>query len=453
MKRMNYAIAGLLLFASVTVMAQMPMSKQDCTVEYNLFKGDIQSKNFSDAKVKLDNLMKNCPDLTVNIYKYGIKIADDIAEKGDLVGGVKLANEIYDQRIKYFPKDLAKVYSDWVTFLEKYDLGEDERIFQYLEKAFKIDPTAMSPKNIYLYFDMVLERNKNIDVQKILDTYDDINDALDNKAIKYQERLSKLIAKEEAGNALSSKDAKSKRISEGQLKNVGIIKGGLDAKIEELLTCERLVPLYRRDFDANKDNAKWLQRAVSRMFRKECTEDALYEELATAYANADPSSNAYIFLSGILEKKGKTAEALEMRKKAIELEIDPSRKSRYLLTIAQDFNKKGQLSKARQYANDAIKYNPSNGAAYLLVSSMYAKSANNCGTNEFSKRMVYVAALNKAERAVKVDPSISSRAKKYIKSYKANLPSKSMIFNEGVKEGDSFKISCWIGETVKVRIK
>ncbi len=454
MKKATYIIAALfLMIGSIKINAQMEMSQQDCTVEYNLYKGDVQGKNFTEAKTRFDNLMENCPDLSVNIYKLGEKIVDNMIENGDLKGGVLLMSEIYDQRIKYYPNDAATVYDAWVSFLVKHGLQEDERIYQFLENAYKEDPTKMSPKNIYMYFDLVLERNKNIDVQKVLDTYDDINDAFETQSGIYQQRLSKLIAKEEGGATLTDREAKSKRIAEGRLKNIGIIKGGLDQKIEELLTCDRLIPLYRRDFNENKSNAKWLQRAVSRMFHKECTEDALYEELAYAYAEADPSASAWIFLAGILEKKGKKTEALEMYKKAIDLEINPVKKSRYLLTIAQDLSKKGQKSSARKYANDAIKSNPSNGSAYLLIATMYASSANSCGTDVFTKRMVYVAALNKVRRAVKVDPSMSSKSRKYIKSYTANLPTKEMIFAEGVKEGDAFKVGCWIGENVKVEVR
>ena len=47
--------------------------------------------------------------------------------------------------------------------------------------------------------------------------------------------------------------------------------------------------------------------------------------------------------------------------------------------------------------------------------------------NEFEKRMVYVAALNQAQRAASVDPSISSTAGKYIRSYRANVPSKKLF--------------------------
>ena len=37
-----------------------------------------------------------------------------------------------------------------------------------------------------------------------------------------------------------------------------------------------------------------------------------------------------------------------------------------------------------------------------------------------------------------------------MRNYKANFPSMKVIFTEGVNEGDSFKVGCWIGETVKV---
>ncbi len=452
MKKVTYIIAGLFLTVFSFNVNASEMDLQECTIEYNLYKGDIQAKKFDEAKKRLTNLMENCPTLSVNTYKLASKIVDDMIEKDQREEGVKLMSKIVDQRLLYFPKGAGKVYSDWASFLDKNGVSR-EKVFQILDKAYKADPTAMSAKNIYMYFDVVLERNKDIDVQLVLDTYDNINEANEVKSGKYQQRLSKLIAKEEGGTVLSKKEAKSKRIAEATLKNIGIVTGGLENKIEELLTCERLIPLYRRDLNKNLDNAKWLRRAVSRMFIKECTEDHLYVELAHAYAIADPSSDSYIFLSGILEKNGKTNEALEMRKKAIDLEVDPIRKARYLLTIARDMAKKGRKSSARNYANQALKSNPSYGKAYLLIASLYASSANSCGTNEFSKRMVYVAALNKAQRAASVDPSISSIAKKYIKNYKSNIPTKQMGFADGIKAGDSFKIGCWIGETVKVRLR
>ena len=63
-------------------------------------------------------------------------------------------------------------------------------------------------------------------------------------------------------------------------KALGQVEDGLDNIIVELSTCERLIPLYTRDFPANKTNADWLKRAVSRMYAKECTDEPLYETLA-----------------------------------------------------------------------------------------------------------------------------------------------------------------------------
>ena len=64
--------------------------------------------------------------------------------------------------------------------------------------------------------------------------------------------------------------------------------------------------------------------------------------------------------------------------------------------------------------------------------------------------MIYAAALRQARKASSVDPSISSVASSYIKTYRANLPSKKVIFTEGVNEGSPYTIKCWINETVTI---
>ena len=64
--------------------------------------------------------------------------------------------------------------------------------------------------------------------------------------------------------------------------------------------------------------------------------------------------------------------------------------------------------------------------------------------------MTFVAAHKMARRAVSVDPSVKVTAGKFLRNYKANFPSKKVIFTEGVKVGDSFTVKCWINETVKV---
>jgi len=448
MKKITLILVGVVGLLSANVMAQ---SSQDCTIKYNLFKGEIQTKKYDAAYPKLVSLMNDCPKLSINIYKLGDKLAkakfktaSNKSEFSDLI------KKIYEQRLQYYKKDEAKVHSDYATFLAKNKLASDEEVFNLLEKAYKLDPTRMGVRNIYKYFQGVTDRNKDSNPQIVFDTYDDVLESVGEKLDYYSKKLAPITAKEERGETLEKREKTNKRAYTINSKALGQVEAGLDNIIVELSTCDRLIPLYTRDFEANKTNAKWLKRAVSRMYAKECTEDALYEKLVEAYVAADPSPQASVFFAGILYKRGKETEAMEYYKKAVEQEPDAFKKAENLYKIAQLFAKKGRKSQARNYANQALQNKPSMGKAYLLIASLYASSANGCGTTEFDKRMVYTAALNKARRAASVDPSIASRASKYIKNYLSQEPSRKLIFTIGVKPGTPHTIKCWIGETVKV---
>ncbi|MEO9572163.1 MAG: hypothetical protein ABJH82_00660 [Polaribacter sp.] len=437
MKKITFLLAAVLLITTVKTNAQED-AKRECTIKYNLFNGDYQSKKYDDAFANWMYLMDNCKDLSVNIYKKGAKLAQDVRK--DPV----LAKRVYEQRLQFFPKkNTAKVHSDYATYLSKNKLASADEIFTILEKGYNIDPTKMGVKNLYLYFQGVTDRNKDTNPQKVFDTYDDVLENVNKKLEGYAVQLKKLsvdsVANKKKIHAYSTNS-----------RALGTVESGLDAIISEIATCERLVPLYKRDFEANKTNAVWLRRSVSRMFNKGCQDDPMYETLAKAYAEAAPSPDSKSFYAGILEKNGDASGAAAMRQEAFDLETDPLKKAKYKLKFAQAAKKRGQKSKARSLAREAISYNPNSGKAYLFIANLYASSANSCGNNEFEKRMVYVAALKMAQRAASVDPSISGVAGRYIRSYKGNVPSKKVIFTAGVSPGSNYLIKCWIGETAKV---
>ena len=305
----------------------------------------------------------------------------------------------------------------------------------------------MSVKHSDKYFKGRTDKNKDSNPQKVFDTYDDVMESVGEKLDDYSKKISDL--RKDSVN-LDKKALRRLRAYKINSKALGRVEGGLDNIISEIATCERLVPLYKRDFEENKGDAVWLRRAVSRMFNKGCQEDPMFETLAKAYTEATPSPDSYTFYAGILEKNGDSSGAAEMREKAFNLETDPLKKAKYKLKFAQAAKSRGQLSKARSLAREALKFNPNFGKAYLLIGRLYQSSVNKCGKNEFEKRMVYAAALRMAQRAASVDPSISSAARKYIRSYKANLPSNKVVFTAGVAPGSSYTVKCWIGETVRV---
>jgi len=123
MNKITFLLAALLLLVFVKSNAQEDI-KRECTIKYNLFKGDYQSKKYEEAYVNWIYLMDNCNDLSVNIYKFGSSLAEDVRK--DPV----LAKRVYEQRLQYFPKkNPAKVHSDYATYLAKKQISFRRRNF------------------------------------------------------------------------------------------------------------------------------------------------------------------------------------------------------------------------------------------------------------------------------------------------------------------------------------
>ncbi|MGB2129668.1 MAG: tetratricopeptide repeat protein [Flavicella sp.] len=447
----KFAIIIACLFFSFSVSAQ-DAGNQEAMIKYNLFKGDYKSKNYESAYENWIWCLDNAPKLSVNIYKLGATIAKHRlknATEADKPAAIALVERVYDQRIKNYPQDLAKVYSDYATFMVENGYEED-KVYAALQKSYEADPSKMGIKSMFRFFKMLTERNKDENVQFIFDTYDVLVKGVESKLNYYAAKLDKYHKKEDAGNVLSSKEQKMVKAYENNSKAMGQVVGGLDKIITDLSTCERLIPLYTKDFEANKTNSPWLKSAVNMMYKKECTDDPLYDKLVETYVNVDGSPEAYVFYAGMLMKNNEMNKAQEYFLKAVGQETDAFKKAKYLYKIASIMEKKGRKSEARKYALQAIKNQRSMGKAYLLIARMYASSANDCGASEFEKRMVYVAALDMARNAAAVDPVLRKKAEKYVTSYKASAPDKKAIFTEGVQSGSPYKIGCWIGVTVKI---
>ncbi|WGH74062.1 hypothetical protein P8625_07980 [Tenacibaculum tangerinum] len=435
MKKITYLLAGLFLFVAVN--GAKAQASQECHIKYNLFKGDATTKKYTQAKPNLEYLLDNCATLSINIYKYGAKVAENLNDPA-------LAKKVYETRLVNFPdKDPAKVHSDYAEYLIENKLATDDEVFEILKKAYDISPKDMGVKNIFRYFKTIADKNQDTNPQKVFDTYDDVMESVEEKLEDYNKKIAKLQEKDSLGT-INSREKKNLRAYTINSTSLGQIEGGLDAMISKIATCERLIPIYSRDFEEKKADGVWLKRAVSRMYNKECQTDPLFEKLANEYAKVTQSADAYNFLAGVLAKNGDKSGAAEMRKKAFNLETDPFKKAKYKLREAQS----ASGSRARALAYEALKYNPNMGKAYLFIASLYQRSANSCGSDEFEKRMVYAAALNKALKAQQVDPGCG--ANRYISSYRKNLPSKKLIFQKGVASGSSHRVGCWIGETVRV---
>jgi len=111
-----------------------------------------------------------------------------------------------------------------------------------------------------------------------------------------------------------------------------------------------------------------------------------------------------------------------------------------------------KFSKAREYARKAIKLKPNWGAPYILIGKLYASSGPLCGPGTgWDSQIVTWVAIDKWNKAKRVDPSVANEANRLIRQYSKYMPSKGDIFQRNLTEGGTYKVKCWIQETTTIR--
>ncbi|NER15269.1 hypothetical protein GWK08_17565 [Leptobacterium flavescens] len=428
----------------------------ECKKNLYIFVEHAKVGNYDAAYEPWKMVRENCPELHSAIYSLGEKILEDKIKKssgGDKTSNVNLLMEIYDEEHKYFPDKfkLAVVLSDKALLMFEQKIGSDQEIYDLLHRAFTGDRANFkNPRALYLYFSTLVNLHKSgsKELQLVFDTYDDVEERIEIESKSLSGTIDRLLPKEEAGS-LTSKETKTLKRVRTNNNSYNTIKNSIDSKLGALADCANLIPLYQKNFDAKKGDAVWLNRAAGRMANKDCDDDPLFVQLVEALHQLEPSANSAYYLGILNDKKGNSSEAIKYYNESVDLETDNYRKARILTKIAGKYQKRGQFSTARNYAQRAIDIQPSNGRAYLLIAKMYADSANKCGTTPFEKRAIYWKAAELARRARRVDPSLKSIANRAIEGYEGRAPSKTDIFNAGMA-GKTITFKCWVSGSVTV---
>jgi tetratricopeptide (TPR) repeat protein len=360
--------------------------------------------------------------------------------------------DLYKERLQHFPdKKAGDILVDIAQVKYNNEIGTIEEQYQAFDDAFKQDKEGFNAKSLYTYFYLLVELQDQgkKSLQDVFEKYDVVIAEVESDENEMAEGLKQLLDKQEAGETLTDKEEKRLNAYEVNLKAYASVKGSIDAKLGQRADCENLIPLYNKDFEANKSNTEWLKRAAGRMSAKDCTEDPLFFKMVEALHQAEPSAKSALYLGQLAEAEGNNSKALEYYNQSAELETNPSDKATVYNRIAHSYKEKGQFSQARNFFRKALNAKPSFGRAYLQIANMYAQSANNCGNTAFEKRAVYWLAADYAARAGRVDPSISSTANETAAAYRGRAPQRQDIFQEDM-QGKTINIGCWIGESVRV---
>jgi len=456
MKRI-YTLFGIILFGYLGLNAQ---EANNCDVNLSLEHDYVTARNYDEALKYWEKLEKECPKHSEAIYADGTKIfkvklkqaqkAKDEAKTKEYLN--KLL-DLYDKWLAYFPnsKNTAKIYHDKGLIMLNNKVGSKEDLYNIFKKGYDINKDKFTnPKAIYGYFDAAVDMYKkgNLSFENLINHYNDLTASIENMSDKYTHVMEELQKKEDAGELMKKEEKKLKAIRKN-LPVYTIVANNMDKILGELGDCKNLVPLYKKTFEANKSDAAWLRNAASNLSKKDCSNDPVFEKLVVQLDKIEPSYSSAYYLGILKEKKSKINEAINYYKKAIDLSDKAYDKAKIYYKLARLAEKRGQKSQARNYAFEALKYKPSMGGAYLLIARLYGRSANDCGTDEFSKRATYWLAASMADKAARVDPSIAKSARKTAAAYRAKAPSKTDIFMKGMA-GKKIPMKCWIGSSVTV---
>ena len=433
--------------------------KELCEQNLSIYIEFYKQKNYKDAYKPWSYLFNNAPKRTKNIYLHGPKIIKDLIKNLDdqsrLTPLIDSLIMVYDQRNVYYKGKEAYVIGMKGADMYKYKKTTTEGLqasYEELRKAFEMagNESTASVLNYYFMATTKLVQAKVLQVEDLIALFSDLSGVISYKEAK----LSQDIYNAEQIEELSVKEQKLLKKNKKELKTLGDVKTNLEKTLAPHATCEKLIELYAKNFQQNKDDVGWMKRAAKLLNKKECTDSDIFFSISEALYNIDPSSSAAANM-GIRSLKRKDFEKAEVfYTYALENEPDEINKAQYAFRLAQTYGAMNKNNSAKTYALKAAAFRSGWGEPYLLIGDLYAKTSRQCGElkTEFLKRVGYWAAIDKYEYAKRIDPQLSTKSNERIEKYTKQMPSKTDIFTEGLIDEATYKIDCWYSETVKIRV-
>jgi len=438
------------------------LSSDECLEQLSIFAESAKIKNYQAAYEPWKTVLDNCPKLSLATYQYGEIILKDFIKKSESEEDKsKYLNDLlslYDQWAENFPerkgvRQIGKIFSNKGQAMLDNGIKNKELIYDTFDYAFQNDPKSFTnPKSLAYYFQTgydLYKAGSKINLETLFEKYEELTEKFELLKTNISKNIDIILNKEESGTPLTSREVRNKKIYNTNSNAVSAYLQLIDQLIAKEATCDILIPLYSENFEENKNNPLWIRRAAGRLDGKDCSDDPLFVTLVEQLHSLEPSADSAYYLGILNDKQGNSEGALKYYQESVSLQTDNYKKANILYKIAVKFKNAGRRVSARNYAEQALSFQPSLGRAYLLIANMYADSANGCGDTQFNKRAVFWLAAQTAVKAGRVDASLKKISDRTAAAFNGRAPSKTDIFTEG-NQGTNITFSCWIKRSVKV---
>ena len=415
-----------------------------CRQNISLASTYIQTKNYEEALPLWKNAYEECPGSTRNLYQWGEQLIKwQMSQATDATQAEALFDELmtlYDKRIQYFGNDptyninwiMNRKANDYYTI--KGENHDPAVLYGWLKPVLEEYKEQTLPLSISLYM-MASQNLMASDADKYMSQF--VDDFLKATAL-----FDAKLAAAQAEN------------DETTVNTIIALKAGVETAFTSsgAADCETMERVYAPKIEAQKTDLEFLKATLALFSRVGCNETEAYFTAANYAHQIEPTYESAMGIAYQAIKKNDNTTAERYFLEAIELSNDNSNKSTVNHIIAQMAFGSGNYQKARTYALRALDGNPNNGRAYLIIGQAYGGSASSVYPNDpVLRKMVYVVAVDKFERARQVDPSCASDANRLINQYRNLFPATEEVFmHPDLTPGESFTVGGWINERTTV---
>lgn len=410
----------------------------ECARNWSMYDEYVKHRTLQFAYTPWRYVFDNCPLATINIYVHGVNIVryqyDHETDEAKKQEWLDLLMRVFDQRIEYFGNEGFVLGRKAVTLFQMQP-GEVEKIFELTQRSIELMGESSEAA--------VLQINFLASAQKLeAGTME-----LDTLFLVFERAIDIIDENLERGNDKALYEA---------------AKTTILALFRPYGNCETLVRLYKPRFDATPDDLYLLRQITGMLESSGCNDSELYYLAIRQRQALAPDAETAFMLGRMENSHGNFVEAIRyFRDAAVHFQLeDPEGRQEeifrsYWFMAEISFRQLRQLPQAREFARQAHTTNPADGRPLILMGEMYASSAAECGTDEFTRKAAFWAAADKFQQAagVAADLAVKERALQMAETYRQYFPNGEEIFFNGFTQGETYRIECWINETTTIRAK
>ncbi len=444
-------IGTLMAAAALPAMAQMekwgcneealanpqPMMEAVSLYQENVkqYKASKDQRYLQEAYPQWKTIVANCPKQSKNLYINGANILKV------MIANAKSAEEktayieelmaMYDTRIAKYG-EAAKYTAKKANELEEI-LKEDglQQYYALYSEAVKIGGDDLEAAYLVKYMEATINyvRAGYAEPTLVVDNYDIASDLLEDELQK---------------NAADSVKAATIR---------GYI-AGVEAAFSPYATCDQLVEIYSKKFEADPENVELLKKITGIMMRKRCTEQDLFFRATENLYRLEPSPATAMRMGQMCISKKQYHDAVKYLNDAIQGVSGKDKYNAYLFLGYAHTGAKN-WSAARTAYNNAAAADATKGEPYMRIALLYASTVSSASEDNVGGKSAYWAAVDKLQRSKSVEPTEENieACNSLISSYASHFPSKTDAFMAGLENGKAYRVPGWIGETTIVRTR